>query len=115
MGIGGFISLVLSFVAVFVIEDGAKMAISFIVILAVGLLLSWFVASLAERKLLAGNKLNYKIKPAEKVSVFVATLFFAYFVFLNTSFGFFLAPLLIIFINGAVFLYEYQMKRGMRV
>ena len=114
-GIGGIISLILSFSTVFIIEDAVTMAFSFVGIIAIGLIISWLIGSLVERKLLSGNKLNYKITSAEKATVFGASLFFSYFVLINVKFGYLFAPLMVIFFNGMLYLYEYQMNKRIAV
>lgn len=111
LDIGGILSLILSFSMVFIIEDAVTMAVLFIGIIAGGFFISWIISSLVEQKILAGSKLNYKIKSSEKAAVFALSLFVAYIVFINGGIGYILAPFLIIFVNGSLYLYEYQMKR----
>ena len=99
LGAGGAITLFLSFATIFVIEDGATMAFSFMGIIAFGLIISWLISSVIERRMLGGKKLNYKITTAEKAAVFGATLFMAFIVGVNTGYGFIAAPLIIVFFN----------------
>ena len=52
-GVGGILSFVFSFVSVAVIEDALLMALLFVGFPSIGLIISWFIASLVESRTLA--------------------------------------------------------------
>lgn len=110
-GVGGILSFALSFVSVDIIEDALLMALLFVGFPAIGMIISWFIASLVESRTLGDKKLNYRITYSQKAAVFTASLVCAYFVFNGGGIGYFLAPFLVLFVNGALYLYEFQMKK----
>jgi hypothetical protein len=111
LGVGATVSLFLAISTYFFIEDLTTMALTFAGIVGVGFTASWAIGSMLERRMLGGKNLNYKISAAEKSAVFGASLFAALMVCINTNFGYVLAPLIVISFNGALYLYEFQMKR----
>ena len=112
--VGLFGSLALSIFAAVMTESTTAMIILFGGILVVGFLWTWVVASTIESRMLGGRKdIVYTITPAQRASVATASVATA-FVVLNSDYGWILSPLIIVIFNGALYLYERQMRAKRR-
>ena len=107
VGFGGTTALTLT--AAFLVESITTMIILFIGILTVGWIWTWALGNRAEAQLLAGRKRLYTITPAQRASVTTASVALAG-VVLSSDYGYILSPLVIVIINGGMYLYEREMR-----
>jgi hypothetical protein len=79
-------------------------------ILTVGFIWTWALGNRAESQLLAGRKpLAYTISPPQRASVVTPSVAMAG-VVINTDYGYLLAPLVLVIVNGGMYLYEREMR-----
>ena len=107
VGFGG--TTVLTLTAAFLVESTTTMIILFIGILTAGWILTWALGNRAESQLLAGRKRSYTITPAQRASVITSSIAFAGIV-LSSDYGYILSPLVIVIVNGGLYLYEREMR-----
>ena len=111
--VGLFGSVALSIAAAVMTESTTSMIFLFGGILLVGSLWTWVVATKVESRMLGRRNIIYTITPAQRASVATSSVASA-FIVLHNDYGWILSPLIIVIFNGALYLYERQMrtKRG---
>ncbi|HEU4432930.1 MAG TPA: hypothetical protein VFR51_06005 [Pyrinomonadaceae bacterium] len=107
VGFGG--TTVLTLTAAFLVESIRTMIVLFIGILNVGWIWTWALGNRAESQLLAGRKRLYTITPAQRAFVTTSSVALAG-IILSSDYGYILSPLVIVIINGGMYLYEREMR-----
>ena len=107
VGFGG--TTVLTLTVAFLVESTTTMIVLFIGILTVGWIWTWALGNKVEAQLLGGRKRLYTISPAQRASVITASVALAG-VVLNSDYGYILSPLVIVVVNGGMYLYEREMR-----
>ena len=114
LGLGFMGTLALGIAAAVNTEDTTRMAVLFVGIVLVGFLSTWVVASIVKSRMLAGrNDFVQTITAAQKSAVLTSSLLCAFIVF-RSDYGFIISPLIVLLFNGALYLYEHQMKSTLR-
>ena len=107
--IGFGFSLALSIYFTMQAETPTAMAITFLVIIGLGFLSSWFISSVIERKIAGDSIKKAGLDTKEKASVMAISLVAASIIF-KSEYGYIISPLIILVFNGAVFLYDKKAK-----